>query len=33
MIDDIASLLGRGTYDEDATRIYDAGYRKTEVKP
>lgn len=29
-IDDIANMMGRGTYDEDAARIYDAGYRKTD---
>lgn len=29
-IDEIASLIGRGTFAEDAAAIYDAGYRKVE---
>lgn len=29
-INEIASMIGRGTFYEDAERIYDAGYRKLE---
>lgn len=29
-IEEIASLIGRGTFSEDAASIYDAGYRKIE---
>lgn len=32
-IDEIASMIGRGTFFEDAERIYDAGYRKLSAKP
>lgn len=32
-IDEIASMIGRGTFFEDAERIYDAGYRKYSAKP
>lgn len=29
-IEEIASLIGRGTFSQDAAAIYDAGYRKVE---
>lgn len=32
-IHEIASMIGRGTFFEDAARIYDAGYRKFEAAP
>lgn len=32
-IDEIASMIGRGTFFEDAERIYDAGYRKLSAAP
>lgn len=32
-IDEIASMIGRGTFFEDAERIYDAGYRKVSAAP
>lgn len=32
-IHEIASMIGRGTFFEDAARIYDAGYRKIEAAP
>lgn len=32
-IDEIASMIGRGTFFEDAERIYDTGYRKMSAAP